>query len=279
MPDIAATLRDAAMQLEAVSDTPRLDAELLMAHVLNMERGQMLLRKMADPAPALFGPALLRRMAHEPIAYIIGETEFWSLPIRVTPDVLIPRSDSETLIEAALAEYKDHKPRRILDLGTGSGALLCAALSEWPQAHGVAIDASASALCMAQQNLQQLNITKRCTLHHLSWRDKGWQKQIAERFDLILCNPPYVEDTAALDRQVRAYEPYDALFSGAQGLDDYRILIPQIADLLTPKGLAIFELGQGQLPAVSNFAEQAGLKWTARKDLCAIDRAIILRAN
>lgn len=279
MPDIAATLRDAAMQLEAVSDTPRLDAELLMAHVLNMPRGRMLLLKMADPAPALFGPALLRRLAHEPIAYITGQAEFWSLPLSITPDVLIPRSDSETLIEAALAEFKDHKPRRILDLGTGSGGLLCAALSEWPQAQGVAIDASASALVVAQNNVHQLDVAERCTLHHLSWRNIGWKKQIAERFDLILCNPPYVEDAAALDRQVRAYEPHEALFSGAQGLDDYRILIPQIPDLLAPKGLAIFELGQGQLPAISSFAEQAGLKWTARKDLCAIDRAIILRGK
>lgn len=279
MPDIAATLRDAAMQLEAVSDTPRLDAELLMAHVLNMERGQMLLHKMAHPAPAVFGPALLRRLAHEPIAYIIGETEFWSLPISVTPDVLIPRSDSETLIDAALAECHNHPPHRILDLGTGSGALLCAALSEWPAAQGVAIDASASALRIAQQNLQRLNMAERTSLIRCNWRDTGWQKQLNTRFDLILCNPPYVEDMAKLDRQVHEYEPHDALFSGPQGLDDYRILIPHIADLLTPHGLAIFELGQGQSPQLIDIAQQAGLSSVVYKDLARIDRAIILRAN
>lgn len=279
MPDIAATIRDAAKQLAPISDTPRLDAELLMAHALNMERGQMLLRKMADAAPALFGPMLLRRLAHEPVAYITGKAEFWSLPLSITPGVLIPRSDSETLIEAALTECKAQPPASILDLGTGSGALICAALSEWPAAHGTAIDASADALALARDNAARLEqeLGARCTFQHVSWRDPHWAEGLGGPFDLILCNPPYVEQDAPLAPQVHSYEPSAALFSGADGLDDYTILIPQIPALLSPLGTAIFELGRGQADAVQALAQDAGLQTAFYKDLAGIKRAISLR--
>ncbi|WP_438728032.1 peptide chain release factor N(5)-glutamine methyltransferase [Parasphingorhabdus sp. DH2-15] len=278
MTTIANTLRHAAEQLAAISDTARLDAELLMAHALNMERGAMLLHKMHDPAPALFGPLLLRRLAHEPIAYIIGKAEFWSLTLNVTPDVLIPRGDSETLIEAALAECKAQAPATILDLGTGSGALICAALSEWPDAKGVAIDASEQALHIAEQNITNLGFADRCQTQHQSWRTAHWQDKHNNRYDLILCNPPYVESAAELASEVRDFEPGSALFAGPEGMDDYAILIPQIADMLTPYGIAIFEIGRGQLDAVGNMAKQVGLSWSAYNDLANIPRAIVMRA-
>lgn len=259
-----------------MSDTARLDAELLMAHALNMERGAMLLHKMQSPTPALFGPLLLRRLAHEPIAYIIGKAEFWSLALNVTPDVLIPRGDSETLITAALDACKDAPPKTIADLGTGSGALLFAALSEWPNAKGTAIDASAAALAIAQQNADDLGMADRCAFHHLSWRTAAWHDGCNTPFDLILCNPPYVEDRAELHAQVRDYEPHSALFSGADGMDDYKILMPQLPRILAPHGVAILEMGRGQLPAIADLAVNNGLSWQSYTDLSGIDRAIVL---
>ena len=279
MTTIANTLRHAAEQLAAISDTARLDAELLMAHALNMERGAMLLHKMQDPAPALFGPLLLRRLAHEPIAYIIGKAEFWSLTLNVTTDVLIPRGDSETLIEAALVECKAQALATVLDLGTGSGALICAALSEWPDAKGVAIDASEQALYIAEQNIRNLGFADRCQTQHQSWRTTDWQDKHNHRYDLILCNPPYVESAAKLAFEVRDFEPGSALFSGPEGMDDYTILIPQIANMLTPYGIAIFEIGIGQLDAVGKMAKQVGLSWSAYNDLANIPRAIVMRVQ
>ena len=134
---VALAIREAAEALAAVSDTPRLDAELLMAHVLGVTRSDMLLRAITDPVPAGIAAFVVRRLRHEPVAYILGHQEFYGLNLIVTPDVLIPRGDSETLIEAARNSMAERPPARILDLGTGSGALLLAALSLWPAASGV----------------------------------------------------------------------------------------------------------------------------------------------
>lgn len=278
MSDIAATLRHAAGQLEAVSDTPRLDAELLMAHALDMERGAMLLSAMRNPAPAIFGPLLLRRLAHEPVAYITGMAEFWSLPLQVTPDVLIPRGDSETLIVAAQQYFARPAPGRILDLGTGSGALILAALSEWPQAKGVAMDASEAALAVANSNAEALDMAGRCRFLHQSWSDKEWQNIILDAdpqgFDLILCNPPYVEADADLAPQVRDYEPAEALFAGPGGMEDYLQLIPAVKPLLSDSGIAIFEIGASQAEAVSAIAANSGWHTRLHHDLADRPRAL-----
>ncbi|WOE75725.1 peptide chain release factor N(5)-glutamine methyltransferase [Alterisphingorhabdus coralli] len=272
MTNIAETLRHAAEQLEAVSETPRLDSELLMAHALDMERGAMLLNKMRDPAPAVFGPMLLRRLAHEPVAYIAGKAEFWSLPLMVTPDVLIPRGDSETLIEAARDYFANISPRRILDLGTGSGALLLAALSEWREAHGLAMDQSAKALAVAHNNADHLQLSDRCQFVCQSWHDMDWAD--LGQFDLILCNPPYVESNATLAPQVRDYEPHQALFAGPEGLDDYRHLLPYMPQLLDPDGAAIFEIGATQAESVQNIAQENTLRSQLYHDLAGKPRAL-----
>ena len=145
-------LADAAVRLAAVSDTARLDAELLMAHALGVARDDLLLRRLDGEAPAAFEPLVARRRAHEPVAYITGRRAFWTIELSVGPGVLVPRPDSETLIEAAIAHFGARTPARILDLGTGPGTLLLAALDQWPEATGLGVDASEAALAWARRN-------------------------------------------------------------------------------------------------------------------------------
>jgi release factor glutamine methyltransferase len=268
---VAAAISAAAGQLEGVSDTPRLDAELLMAHALGMERNAMLLQLRDLAMPPEFEALVARRMLHEPVAYIRGYQDFWDLRLRVTPDVLIPRADSETLIETAQAAMV--APKRILDLGIGSGALLLAALSLFPEASGTGVDASPAALAVAKGNAEELGFASRSSFNLASWRESGWSVALGI-FDLILCNPPYVETRVELQPSVQDFEPHQALFSGPEGLDDYRILIPQIPALLAQDGMAIFEIGKGQDEAVSNLAVSAGLMAEPHKDLGGIVRAL-----
>jgi release factor glutamine methyltransferase len=274
MNDVSAVLAEAARKLETASETPRLDAELLMAHALGMERSAMLLQLRDLVAPLEYDALVARRMQHEPVAYIRGYQDFWDLTLKVTPDVLIPRADSETLIEASQSHFVGKaEPRRILDLGTGSGALLLAALSLFAQAEGVGIDACSAALAIAKRNAEELGFGSRANLHHRSWRDTGWTGGLGQ-FDLILCNPPYVETDAQLQSSVHDYEPHQALYSGPQGLEDYHILVPQIPALLARHGIAIFEIGKGQELAVGNLALSAGLVSHPHKDLAGIVRAL-----
>ncbi len=272
-------VRTATDLLATISDSPRLDAELLMAHALGVSRSDMLLRAMRDPAPDSFDALVARRAGHEPVAYITGSTEFYGLELQVSPSVLIPRGDSEALIDAACEHFVDRAPpQRILDLGTGSGALLLAALSLWPQAEGVAIDASMSALRQAHCNATKLGMAERCTFLRRSWRTGGWQRDLG-RFDLVLCNPPYVEDDATLDPQVREFEPSSALFAGPEGLDDYEILLPQTGDLLSEDGIAIFEIGATQQNVLADLVTKHELESAFRNDLAGLPRAMIILAK
>lgn len=265
----ADALRKAAARIGG--PTARLDAEVLLAHLVGLNRNRMLLTSDLWINEQDYDFLVGRRVAGEPVAYIVGVREFWSLDLAVTDAVLIPRPDSETLIVAALAACKP-APKRILDLGTGSGALLLAALSEWPDATGLGIDASPAALAVAAGNAERLGFGARA-----DFRLGDWGSGLVERFDLILSNPPYVEDNATLSAEVRDHEPASALFAGPDGLDDYRRLVPQLPGLMTPGGLAILEIGSTQAAAVLALAAAAGLSGSVCKDLAGLDRAVVLR--
>jgi release factor glutamine methyltransferase len=259
-------LASATSRLEQASDTPRLDAELLMAHALGAEREAMLLHMGDSLSPEGFQALVERRLAHEPVAYITGRRAFWTIALEVGPGALVPRPDSETLNEAAIAWFGGGGPRRILDLGTGPGTLLLAALDQWPEATGLGVDASEAALAYARRNERG----------RAEFRLGDWGGGIDERFDLILCNPPYVEEAADLPRDVAGYEPHAALFAGADGLDAYRALAPQFAWLLAPGGAICLEIGLGQEQAVRALMRAEGFTMKSRSDLKGIVRCLIL---
>lgn len=274
MTGLAPVLREATAALEGISPTPRLDAELLLAHALGMDRSAMLLRQHDINAPDSYADLLARRMADEPVAYITGAQAFWDLELCVTPDVLIPRSDSETLLEAAVNWFgEDQAPTHIADLGTGSGALLLAALSIFPDALGIGIDASAGALAVASDNAQRLRFADRAQFERRDWTKADWTEGLG-RFDLILCNPPYIEDAATIAPMVSDHEPHSALFAGADGLNDYRILIPSLRHLLHAGGVAFFEIGYNQADSVRALGAEAGYLTELRHDLAGNPRVI-----
>lgn len=262
---VSEAIREAATRLAATSDTARLDAEVLMAHALGASRSDLLLRHMRDPAPAGFVPLVDRRSCHEPVAYITGQQEFFGLRFRVSPEVLIPRGDSEVLVERALAARPD--AQRVLDCGTGSGALLLATLAQLPEAKGVGIDRSAGALAMARANAEALGLAQRASLLCADWTQPGWADGLGAPFELVLANPPYVEAAADLAPSVRGFEPAGALFAGADGLHDYRVLIPQLRRVLGPTGVALFEIGSTQAAAVRALAQEQGHHTQVHTDL------------
>ena len=269
---VSEALREAAARLSATSDTARLDAELLMAQALGVSRSDLLLRHARDPVPPDFAALIDRRAAREPVAHILGEQEFYGRLFCVTADTLIPRGDSEVLVEAALAITPP--PARVLDLGTGSGALLLSVLAEGA-AEGVGTDRSAAALDVARENANRLDLDDRARFELRDWHEEGWADDLG-RFDLILCNPPYVESDAEIDPDVRDYEPASALFAGADGLDEYRALMPQLAPLLTRDGVVIFEIGFGQADAVTALAAAEGYAATLHRDLAGRARALVM---
>jgi release factor glutamine methyltransferase len=263
-------LANAAARLTATSDTPRLDAELLMAHALAVSRETLLLSRLDADAPAAFEPLVARREAGEPVAYIVGRRAFWTIELEVGPGVLIPRPDSETLIEAAVEHFGAAGPGAILDLGTGPGTLLLAALDQWSGARGLGVDASETALAYARRNAETLGLAPR-----VEFRRGDWAEGVAGPFDLILCNPPYVAEGAALPRDVAEWEPREALFAAADGLSEYRRLAGAIPPLLED-GIACVEIGLGQEAAVSALFEARGLRASARRDLAGRVRCLVL---
>ena len=274
MTGLAPVLRDATAALAGISQTPRLDAELLLAHALGIDRSTMLLRQADLRAPDTFDALLTRRLGDEPVAYITGVQAFWDLELRVTPDVLIPRADSETLLEAAIDWFGARDtPTRIADLGTGSGALLLAALSIFRSATGIGVDASAAALAVASGNADRLGLSDRARFELRDWTKLRWTSGLG-RFDLILCNPPYIEDSFLLAPMVSAHEPHSALFAGSDGLDAYRILVPLLRELLNPGAVAFFEIGYNQAESVANLGVEAGFFTELRHDLAGNPRVI-----
>lgn len=259
--------------LDGVSDTARLDAEYLMAHALGVERDQLLLDPTRYRAPASYAGLIARRLTQEPAAYIVGYRDFWTLRLAVGPGVLIPRPDSETVIEAMLGEVGDvGAPLRLLDLGTGPGTLLLAALSELPAASGMGVDISDVALGYARRNANMAGLAERAEFHLGNWGDG-----ITQRFDIILSNPPYIGEQEILQNDVAEFEPHSALFSGPDGLSDYRRLIPQLNDLLTDNGLVLLEIGFAQAEAVGALAAKSGFSVRCFTDLAGRDRVLMLK--
>lgn len=262
-------LRAATVQLAVSSDTARLDAELLMAHALGLSRGDMLLRQRDLTVPDSFATLLARRLDGEPIAHITGMRDFWTITLAVTPDTLIPRPDSETLIEAAVDHFAGRAPATVLDLGTGSGALLLAALAQWPQARGLGIDASPPALAVAQGNADRLGLDDRA-----DFRLGDWAQDVDGSFDLLLINPPYIAADLTLSGDVLR-EPASALFAGADGLDDYKRIAPDLPRLIAAGGMAAIEIGYDQKDSVSALLHEQGLAVAVRHDLAGHDRCLI----
>ncbi len=263
-------LADAAQRF-AFSPTARLDAELLMAHALGIDRNALLL-DMERPVPATFAALVERRANHEPVAYITGTRGFWTIDLAVGPGALVPRPDSETLLTAALAHFGDRRPATVLDLGTGPGTLLLAALDEWP-ARGIGIDRSAQALRYATINAAALGMADRAAFVLGSWADA-----IDARFDLILANPPYIGTGEDLPDEVRGHEPASALFAGPDGLDDYRVLSRQLPRLIATGGCAAVEIGHTQAAAVAGLFAERGLASVVHRDLGQRDRCLLVTA-
>jgi len=269
---ILRALADAARELSETSDTSRLDAELLMAEALHIDRDRLILAPPDRAVPKRFWTMVKRRSDGEPIAYITGRRAFWNIDLHVGPGVLVPRPDSEVLIASAMEHFEGSSgPKRILDLGTGPGTLLLAALDIWPESTGVGIDVSRRAMSYAAANARRLGFEPRVKLQL-----GNWAEGIGERFDLILCNPPYIAEDAELGPGVREYEPDEALFAGAQGLDAYRVLAPQLPRLLNDGGLAAVEIGPDQALPVEALLARDGLRAKVVNDLADRPRAVLL---
>jgi release factor glutamine methyltransferase len=276
---IGASLDDAARRLrEAGLDNARLDARLLLAHALNQSASEVIdpAREFGGAQRERFAAMLRRRLAREPLAYIVGHKEFWSLDFEVGPGALIPRPESETIIEELIRLVPDRNtPLELLDLGTGTGCLLLAALTEYPRARGTGIDASEEALIWARRNVAKLGLETRCSL---SLAD--WGRIIEGSYDAILANPPYIRsgDIAALAPEVSRYEPVPALDGGPDGLAAYREVAARIAPLLKPDGVLLGEIGEGQGTQVASILAAAGIG-TAKivEDLARIPRCVVGR--
>ena len=271
MKHIARALDDAARQLSKNSDTARLDAELLMAEALHIDRDKLILSPPDREVPKRFWSMVKRRAKGEPVAYITGRRAFWNIDLHVGPGVLVPRPDSEVLIASAIEHFSNGSPKRILDLGTGPGTLLLAALDIWPEATGLGIDVSRRALSYFAANARRLGLEQRA-----KFKLGNWAEGLAEQFDLILCNPPYVAADDALGPGVAEHEPHEALFAGPEGLESIRRVAAEIPRLLAQGGLAAVEIGASQGETARALLQREGLDARIAQDFGSRDRAVLL---
>ena len=279
MTGIRDALKAAAVELSRAGiEGGRLDARLLLGHVLGRVVWPHEEAPIDDAALLRFRALVARRIAREPVSKITGRRAFWTLDLAVIAETLDPRPDSETLIESALEAFRDRSPpSRILDLGTGTGCLLLAALSEFQEATGLGLDRSAAAAEVARRNAEATGLADRTEICC-----QDWDALEEERFDLILSNPPYIADGEVPDlaEEVRAHDPISALAAGEDGLDAYRALAPVLSRTLATDGVAILELGIGQGDAVAAIMAGAGLVEVDRKDdLAGIARSLVLKWN
>lgn len=271
-------LRLGAARLAAAGvDNPRLDARLLLAFAEGIGQAALLGDSGRPVDTARYAVLLARRAAREPLAYIVGSQEFWSLSFRVSPATLIPRADSEAVVEAALAVLPADDPGPVLDLGTGTGCLLLAVLHERPLAWGVGVDLAPEAARLAAGNARALGLSGRA-----AFVAGDWDSALAGRFALVLANPPYVtvDELAGLQPEVATWEPRRALDGGADGLAAYRRILARLPTLLAPGGSAVLEVGAGQSGPVAALAGSAGLRLAGtRVDLGGTIRALRLNST
>ena len=279
---VAVVLAAATDRLRAAGvDSPRKEARLLLAYVLGLQAIDIV----ADRTPQLsaeelsrFDDVVQRRAAREPLAYIVGRREFWSLEFAVDPSVLIPRPESEILVEEALRRFPDREASlRVADLGTGSGCLLLAFLSERPAARGMGTDVSEGVLAVAARNAQALGLAGRAEFAY-----GNWTGVLSGSFDAIFVNPPYIvtDAIAGLPPEVARYEPRLALDGGQDGLSAYRTIAAGLKRHISPCGFAFFEVGQDQAPLVQTVLEQNGLAVSGTVcDLAGIPRCLVASAT
>lgn len=266
---------------QAELNAPELDARLLVGHALGLDHTKLTVesgRRLSDDAARTLGVLAARRLDREPVARILGFKEFWGLRLRITEATLVPRPETETIVEAALAAVDSDGPRtralRIADLGTGSGALLLVLLHELPNASGIGTDLSREALEAARDNAGHLGLASRA-----EFTASDFGAKLSGRFDLVVSNPPYIasREIAELPPEVR-HDPRRALDGGLDGLGCYRTIAGQATKLLTSDGHLVVELGFGQEPAVTALFRAAGLATSpARPDLGGIPRALHAR--
>jgi release factor glutamine methyltransferase len=256
----------------------RREARLLVALAAGVEPATVLgwpERRLDTAAETRLAELAGRRGAREPYARLVGRRQFWSLDFALSPETLDPRPDSETLIEAALERLSDRRaPLRLLDLGTGSGCLLLALLSELDNAFGIGVDLLPGAAATARRNAASLGLAERAV-----FAVGHWGKALAGPMDVILANPPYIcsESIDSLAPEVARFEPRAALDGGGDGLDAYRALAGETKRLLRPDGIALFELGAGQATAVAALMAEVGLRPEGtRRDLAGIDRVLVV---
>jgi release factor glutamine methyltransferase len=262
----------------AGAGTPRLDAEMLLAAACGLDRTALYVRArdgITSAAQQTFHTLLMRRLAREPLQYIVGHQEFWSLDFMVTPSVLIPRPETELVVELTIAATRDDEPIAICDLGTGSGCLAVALARELPAAQIWAVDVSPAALAVARANAQRHRVADR--IHFLE--SDLFSLVSPQRFDVIACNPPYIDTTRldSLQPELR-YEPRRALDGGERGLDVVRSVIESAPDYLRADGWLMMEIGADQGPMVAAMARERGFAAVAvRADYAAMPR--VLRAR